>query len=248
MTVAVGNVGEVLREITSIGFLPLGAKREKATIELLKKHAAAVLGVVRKFEELIIAFSERDLKKVNALGAELDRAESDADAMRRKFEASLGEGAFLPTFRPDLSRLAERVDDVADVTQDAARAVRWRGQLIDVLAKAERKKAEARAIREGFVRIAGMAVKTVEALQGAIDALMSDVDKSIKETNKVELAEHESDLLEEKLIVALYRIEKLLDPISLMQAKEIIHLMGEISNLAEDAGDVIQLIGHTFSV
>lgn len=234
-------------EIASIGFLPLGAKREKATIELLRKHAAAVLDVVRRFEELIIAFSRRDLKKVDVLGAELDRAETDADAIRRKFEASLGEGAFLPAFRPDLSRLAERVDDVADVTQDAARAVRWRGQLIDVLAKAERKKAEARAIREGFVKIAGMAVKTVEALQGAVDALISDVEKSLKETNKIELAEHESDLLEEKLIKTLYGIEKLFDPISLIQAKEIIHLMGEISNVAEDAGDVIQLISYTFS-
>jgi predicted phosphate transport protein (TIGR00153 family) len=233
-----------LREALSISFTALGGGREKEAVKIMKQHVAIVLDVVKKLEELTKAFQKWDVKKLEALEAELDQLETKADGVRRKFEASLVEGAFLPAYRSDFSALAERIDDVADMAQEAARAFVWRGVFCDIIAKACKKKPGAREIAEGFVKIAQKAVDATTALKEAVGALMSNVEVARANANKVELAEHESDLLEEKLIKQLYTHERLFDPVSIMQIKDIVEKMGAVSNRAEDASDLISIISY----
>ena len=231
-----------MRELAGVGFISFAASKERAAFDILRELTGAVADIVKKFEGLVIAFSEGNMKKVQKLGEELDRLESEADGMRRKFECGLSKGAFLPVFRGDLGRLAEQVDDVADMAQEASRAIRWREELSKALARAEKKKAELRAIRKGLVDLAGISVKTVQALKESIDVMISNIDASILRAREIEKFEHESDLLEEKLIKLVYRHEKILDLGSMLQLKDIIEKIGKISDHAEDAGDIIMAI------
>jgi len=236
-----------LREILPIGLLPIGGKKEKEAFSLLKHNAEEVLDVVKKFEDMIIAsFSERDIAKTEALGRKISELETNADKSRRKFTCALQKGAFLPAFRGDLARLAERLDDVADAAEETMRVILLREKLFTALAKAEKKRKSAKIIREGLIKMAGLATKTVEALRSAVGMTMSNVDAANEKADEVEKLEHESDIIEQGLINDLYEHEKLFDPISVMQLKEIIGRIGNISDRAEDASDVITIISYSF--
>ena len=236
-----------MREILPIGLLPIGGKKEKEAFSLLKHNAEEVLDVVKKFEDMIIAsFSERDIAKTEALGRKISELETNADKSRRKFTCALQKGAFLPAFRGDLARLAERLDDVADAAEETMRVILLREKLFTALAKAEKKRKSAKIIREGLIKMAGLATKTVEALRSAVGMTMSNVDAANEKADEVEKLEHESDIIEQGLINDLYEHEKLFDPISVMQLKEIIDRIGNISDRAEDASDVITIISYSF--
>jgi predicted phosphate transport protein (TIGR00153 family) len=236
-----------MMEVLFIGLFPIGGKREKEAFSLLRRNAEEVLDVVKKFEEVIIAlFSERDMVKAEALGRKLSEIETNADKGRRKFTAALQQGAFLPTFRGDLAGLAEKLDDVADAAEEAMRAILLREKLIHVLARAEKKRRSAKVIREGLIKMAGLATKTVESLRNAVNAMTSDIDAANEKANEVEELEHESDILEQSLLNDLYEHEKLFDPVSIAQLKEIIGRIGSISDRAEDTSDMIPIVGYRF--
>lgn len=239
--------GGDLRKILLIGLSPIGGKKEKEAFSLLKRNAAEVLDVVKKFEDMIIAsFSERDIAKTQALGRKISDLETNADKSRRKFTSTLHKGAFLPAFRGDLARLAERLDDVADAAEEAMRVILLREKLFIALSKAEKKRKSAKAIRGDLVKMAGLATKTIEALKSAVIMMIINVDAANEKADEVEKLEHESDIIEQGLINDLYEHEKLLDPISVMQLKEIIYRIGSISDRAEDASDVITIISYSF--
>ena len=236
-----------MREIPIIGISPIGGGKEKEALATLRKNAKSVVATVKKFEEIIIAlFSERDMKKAQALGKQVTELETKADEGRRKFTSDLGKGAFLPTFRGDLARLAEQLDNVADTAEGVTRAILLREKLLDALSKAEKKQKKVKVIREGMVKMVKLATQTTEALRGAIDLLVTNIDATETKLNEVEKLEQESDLVEQSLLGDLYEYEKVLDPVSIFQLSFLIRGIGDISDRAEDVGDVLSIISYTF--
>ncbi len=236
-----------MREILIIGISPIGGGKEKEALKILRKHAKSVVDTVKKFEEMIITlFSERDMKKAQTLGRQVTELESKADEGRRKFTSDLSKGAFLPAFRGDLARLAEQLDNVADTAEGVTRAILLREKLLDALSKAEKKQKRAKAIREGMIKMARLATQTTEALRGAIDLLLTNIDATKTKINEVEELEHESDLVEQSLLGELYDYEKVLDPVSIFQLSYLIRGIGDVSDRAENVGDVLSIISYTF--
>ncbi|MFQ6130267.1 MAG: DUF47 domain-containing protein, partial [Candidatus Hadarchaeaceae archaeon] len=119
-------------------------------------------------------------------------------------------------------------------------------RLLDALSKAEKKQKKAKAIREGMVKMARLATQTTEALRSAIDALVTNIDATKIKIDEVEKLEHESDLVEQSLLGELYDFEKVLDPVSMFQLNYLIRGIGDISDRAENVGDVISIVAYTF--
>lgn len=230
-----------------IGISPIGGGKEREALDILRNNAKSVVATVKKFEDMITAlFSERDMKKAQALGRQVTQLETKADEGRRKFTCNLGKGAFLPTFRGDLARLAEELDNVADTAEGVTRALLLRERLLDALSKAEKKQKKAKVIRESLVKMARLATQTTESLQGAIDLLVKNIDATKAKIDEVEKLEHESDLVEQSLLGELYEYEKVLDPVSMFQLSYLIRGIGDISDRAENVGDVISIVAYTF--
>ncbi len=241
--------GENLKEILMIGLSPIGGRKEKEAFGVLSKNAKLVFDVIKKFEDLTITlFEERDLKKAEALGREVATLETRADRGRREFMRTLHEGAFLPAFRGDLARLAEQIDNVADTAESAARTILLRDKLIGVIAKAEKKKAGAKSLRASLVKMASLTTKTVDSLRGAVEALVKDVDAASRKAMEVDKLEHEVDLIEQGLLRDIYEFEKMFDPVSVVQLAEISRRIENITDRAEDASDMIQIIGYLIRV
>ena len=238
-----------MKEILMIGLSPIGGKREKEAFSTLGKNVKLVFDTVKKFEEMMTAlFEKRNLEKAEALGREVAALETRADKGRREFMRTLHEGAFLPAFRGDLARLAEQIDSVADTAEAAARVILLRDKLLSAIAKAEKKRAGVKSLRTGLIHMARLTTQTVDCLRGAVEALMTDVAAADRRADEVDELEHEVDLIEQGLLRDIYGFEKVLDPISVVQLVEIAHRVENITDRAEDASDVIRIVGYLIRV
>ena len=236
-----------MKNVLTIAAVSIGGKREREALNILKRNAGSVAEVVKKFEELItVFFSERDLEKAEALGRELSGLETKADKGRREFLRILHEGAFLPAFRGDLARLADRLDFVADTAEGAMRAILLRGKLTKVLQGAEKRSSKVRGFRARFMKMAELTTKTVDTLEKSVEMLAADIDTALKQVQEVNELEHEIDMVEQGLLNDLYECEKYFDPLSVVQLADILEKFENISDRAEDASDLIEIIAYTF--
>lgn len=226
-------------EIFDIALLPIGGGKEKEAFQTLKKHSEIVVDSVEKFKDAIEAYSKGELDEGNNLLHEIDQLESKADKIGEKFEASLGSGAFLPAFRGDLSRLGERVDDVVDMADEGIKEIHLRPRLFEELAEAEEENADVKAIRVGLVDLADKAVDSSKALDAGISVLMENMDVAALRAEEIHRREADSDEAEEELLRNLYKYENLLSPVTVIQIKAAVEQIGGISDVAEDAGDII---------
>ncbi len=226
----------------------IGGGKEQEAFKILKNNAKCIADVVKKFEELIVAyFSEKDFVLAQKLGRELSELETTADDGRRDFMSMLAKGAFLPAFRGNLAGLAEGLDKVADTTEGTVRAILLREHLLTAIKKAEKKNKEIREWKLIVVDMAKRTTQTVEVLQEAINALTTDIEIALTKANEVDILEHEVDLIEERLLNDLYGFEKLFDPLSVVQLADVIRRLGNISDRAEDMSDYIAIVTFTLT-
>lgn len=236
-----------MKEILTIALAPIGGKKEKEAFNILKRNAASVAEVVKKFENLITAFfSKHDVRRAETLGRELSTLETKADRGRREFMRILHKGAFLPAFRGDLARLAEQLDRIADTAEGAMRAILLREKLIKVLRGAEKKSTKVKDFRSRFLKMAELTTGTIDALKKSVEVLATDIDAALKKAQQVDELEHEVDMIEQGLLNDLYECERYLDPVSVVQLADIIRRFGNVSDRAEDTSDLIAIIAYTF--
>lgn len=227
-----------------IALLPIGGGKEKEAFKILDNLSNNVLRNVEKFREAAEAYTEGDIEKGDKLFVEVDKIESEADKDGLKFEYKLGEGAFLPSFRGNLSRLAESIDDTADQATDALKEIHRRPKLFEELKEAEQKDENAKVLRQGLVDIAEKAVESTQTQKKAVSVLIDDMDEAIEKAEEIHLKERDSDKIEDKLAKDLYKYEELLNPITVMQMRELISRFGGVSDSAETSGDIISSMVH----
>ncbi len=218
-------------------------KKEKRALAAVQQHSESVLGVVKKFEELLSAvFSEFDFQKAESLGRAVSELESLADEQVRNFNKVLSQGAFLPAYRGDFARLGDQLDKVADITEEVTRTILMREKMLRAIKRAERRERRIKEIREGLIKMGELAVKSVDALNSSLKILAVNIDLAEIRASEVGRIEHESDLIEQDLLVGLYELEKFLDPVTIVQLDNVIHGVGDISDNAEDASHLVSII------
>jgi predicted phosphate transport protein (TIGR00153 family) len=210
-------------------FIPgIGGGLEKETLQLIKEHADMTYQVVYEFMNAFAAFEAKDYAKVQSTVEKVNCVESKADDLRRKIEAKIYSGAFLPGSRSLILNFAERIDEIADVAQDAARMLVFlddRDVPKDILALVHGE-------LDGGLATADM-----------LRASVSDMWKGAEVTAAIEhlrIKEHEVDEIENKAYTLLYKSVK--DPILLLLISKLITYTGNISDRCEDASDALSLV------
>lgn len=231
-----------------ISLLPLGGNKEKESFETLKNLSDSVVETVTKFKEGVEAYAEQDYERGENILKAVDELESEADGFGLEFESKLGEGAFLPAFRGDLSRLAESIDDTADMAEEAIREIHRRPKVFRALAEAEERNEDLKSLRTGLVDLAGKAVESAQSQDEAVSLLMKDMNQAAKKAEEIHLRERESDDKEDQLAMTVHEHEDLLDPLTVMQIRGLIDRFGGISDSAEKSGDIISAMTHALKV
>jgi len=219
-----------------------GAKKEQEAFKELGAHADAVYETAVMLTKLVQGLSKYDHALIEKAAADISVQEYEADKRRRRFECDLYAGAFLPLYRSDLFNLAERVDMVADEVKHLGQVMARREKLCTTLKKASNRNKKVPELIDGAKKLIAKTIETVECLTNAVKALGTDVEKAANLARQTDKLEEEVDAIEDQLIRSVFDLERSLDPITVLQLKDVIMWTGRIANWAEDAGDIITMI------
>ncbi|HEX55143.1 MAG: hypothetical protein DRO90_02500 [Candidatus Altiarchaeales archaeon] len=209
----------------------IGKGREEETMKLLVEHAELTYDVVVELKNALNAFIARDKELLNEKVEFISSMESKADKLRRDIEENMYSGAFLPLSRSRILDLAERIDNIADVAQDAARLL-----LFINVDKIDKKIIE--FINEQLqygLKSSYMLVKCISEIRNSEN--LKNIREFIKEIRRYE---HSSDIIERKALSILYSNEY--DANTTLLLYNLIKYMGDVSDCAEDASDALSLI------
>ena len=203
----------------------LGGVKENQVIEKMREH----LNYVIEANELLKVMIENDDKE---LAKEICEIEKLGDVVRREIALRLYEGAFIPGLRANLYRLAELIDEIIDEVEDTS--INY--NLISNLDG---------EIRHDCLRIAEINVKMSYDLISAFECLQNECELKDK-TLVIRVREEEIDRIKEELYKKMIKKEVKSYWEGEILSDFIKHLVN-ISDLIEDAADVIQILNVSLS-
>lgn len=201
---------------------------------IAKAHACAIELI--PFFEAVMA---NDWEKAEQQQQNIARLENEADTLKKDVRQQLPRGLFLPVPRTDLLDLLRMQDKIANRAKDIAGLMLGRQMSIpeaiqpimkDYLAVSLKTSAQALAalneldelVTSGF---SGHEVDVVEQMIHEIDDL-----------------EHNADEMERQARSALFTVEKELHPIDAMFLYQVINLIGDLADKAQQVGSRLQLL------
>jgi len=208
-------------------------------VQPLERHVGLAYKCTKQIIEFFEAVVAGDWDKADAVRADIERLEHEADDLKKEIRQHLPKSLFMPVPREDLLELLLVQDKMANRAKDVSGLVVGRRMEIPA------------AIAEDFLTMVGRSVdaakqarKSVRELdelftsgfRGAEVALVSEL---IEELDKIET---ETDNREAALRAALFAIESELEPVNVMFLYKVIGLIGEIADMAERVGRRLELL------
>ena len=154
--------------------------------------------------------------------------ESNADDLRREIEHLLYGKALLPESRGDILGLLETYDRLPNIAETILFVVQSQHMVLPDDLRPELKK------------LCDVNLKTYRILRQAVELLMTNPKATLGATKEVDQLESESDQLERALITQIFQRKE--DNGTKILWKELVLLIGEISDRAERVADRIGLV------
>ncbi len=168
----------------------------------LQTHMTKVAACVHEIIPLFEALEKKDYLLVETLAEKISRLEHEADLTKNDIRNNLPTGLFLPIARENLLEILSLQDDIADLAEDIAMLLTLRDiQIEPVFAEAFREFLQKNL--ETFQEAHKIIQELGELLENSFGG--SEAEKVKKMVDKVAYKEHESDLLQRKLLRKLFR-------------------------------------------
>ncbi len=200
-------------------FRIFGGKLEREVIGEIERLIELLCSACQTFKKAV----EQDNK---GLMLSISEMEKEGDSIRRRISLKIYEGAFLPYLRPNIYKLVELIDEVLNLLEDAALSyIKIRSFIDD--------------IREEIVEIADLNTKICRVFSKAFRCLFKGDD--LREIAlAIRIYERKVDELKHDLISKLIKRD-----VRFWEGKivsDFLQYLVSISDLIEDAGDIIQMI------
>jgi hypothetical protein len=177
-------------------------------------------------------FGEGDEQKALVYVKEISAVETDADAIRRRIVIELLKGDLLPQSRREVLYLIEKIDEIANKSEEIMRDIYLQAVEID------------NEYLDGLMAINKETKLQLKKLRTAVDKIFSDIWSENKNLHELcfEIDAHESavDTIEQAIIKDLYR-----SGLSLAEKNQLRYFVtqfADISDLAEDISDLLEKI------
>ena len=157
--------------------------------------------------------------------------EDEGDRIRREIAIKIYEGAFLPYLRPNIFRFSEVVDEAIDKVEDTVYDYKY--------LKACKSKTILDIVKDDLIVISDLNFKASRRLLEAYKALIEGKDLS-ELTIKIRVYEREVDAIKHDLEKKVRCVD--VDVWSALSFLKLLEHIVSISDLIEDAGDIIQII------
>ncbi|MFV8818963.1 TIGR00153 family protein [Haliea sp. E17] len=218
---------------------PLSNLFGRSPIGPIQEHMQVACEAVRHLPAFMQAAADADWKLANELNRAVNKAEKEADKLKRSVRRHLPKSLFLPVPRSDLLALIGIQDQVANTAKDICGIVLSRDLRFPD------------AIFPATLEFTQTCVATVEQALNAIQELdeLLEVGFSGREVKLVESMlkelhrlERQTDKQQFNLRRALYRIEDECKPVDVMFYYRTIAAIGKVADTAENVGNHLQIL------
>jgi len=210
----------------------LGGKREKRVLDLISQHLAMVQRCGKELEQMISSIEQMNWVLVKDQAEIISRYESMADDLHREAVIQIAQGAFFAGMREDFLDLLEKIDEIADASQDAARVI--------ADAPVERRVLDYLFAGNSTIRQLVEGIDTgVATLAQSVEALRTNADVAVNKAFEVERIEEAVDQVKAELIARLSEHRLEINVLTYLQLREFIFKLDEVADAAENCSDLV---------
>ena len=212
--------------------LELQGRKEKKVIDLISQHLSMAQRCVRELGHMVSSMEQMNWRLVKEQAEIVSKYESMADDLHREAVIQIAQGAFFAGMREDFLDLLERVDQIANASQDAAR----------VMAEAPIERRVLAYLYEGdstIRKLVDSIDSCVATLVESVQYLSTNADLAVAKSLEVDKAEEETDDIKGELITRISAHRNEVEPLSYLQAKELIFQLDDVADAAEDCSDLV---------
>ena len=209
--------------------------------EPLYQHMLKVKACVDLVKPLMESFIDGDQANVEKVAKKIFKAEHEADLVKKEIRSSLPRSIFLPVARGDLLRFLKEQDSIADSAEDLAAIVTMRPMSVPDGLK-EDLKALVYKVLETYdvaMKVSGEIKLLAETSFGGAEA-----HKVLEMIEEIKLKEWDADIAQMNSAKKLFKMEKDIDPVSIMMWTHIFKELGALANHAENTGDNLATMLH----
>ncbi|AZQ11634.1 MULTISPECIES: TIGR00153 family protein [Shewanella] len=211
----------------------------KSPIKPLQEHIDKVHECANILVPFFEATTSGDWDKATELRKQINKAEKEADALKREIRLTLPGGLFMPVERTDLLELLTQQDKIANKTKDISGRIIGRNLVIPA------------PIQEPFMAYLKRCLDAVALAKEAINELdelleagfrgreVALVEKMVRELDAIE---EDTDDLQIAVRRGLYAIEEGMSAVDVMFLYKIIEWVGDLADLAERVGSRLELM------
>jgi len=155
-----------------------------------------------------------------------------ADDLHREAVIQIAQGAFFAGMREDFLDLIEKVDEIADTAQEAARIISEAPIERRVLSYLNEDDSTLRRLVEGIDTC-------IATLAESIESLRRNAEVAVNKSLEVERIEEEIDQTKAELISKLSKHRLEIDVLTYLQVKELIFRLDAVADAAEACSDLV---------
>lgn len=207
-------------------------RRESRIVGLSDAHVTMATSCVHKMQEAFQNFVNGDIEKGQASIRSLEKAEHDADQIKRQITRELSKGTLSPSSREDLLNLVKGVDDIADNSHDCG----WLMSTFDMT-----------PIRPEIKKILAEMTNNVkdgaDQLKLAISALISSPSDSLVHADNVDAAEEAVDTAYYRGLLELSRMNDTWEkPNQTVLYASLLETLEHTADSCQDVADLVRLV------
>jgi len=217
---------------------PLARLFGRSPFAPLQIHMAKVACCVHKITPLFEALLKKDYKLVESLAAKISKLEHEADLTKNDIRNNLPSGIFLPISKGSLLEILSLQDNLADRAEDIALLLTFR-ELEILPSFAE--------LFQAFLK------KNLDTFEGAFQIIKemgqllessfggSEAEKVRKLVEEVAFKEHETDLLQRKLLKTLFAEDHLMSSSTFFLWMKVIQELASLSDESEKLANRVRM-------
>ena len=210
----------------------LGGKKEKRVLDLIAEHLVMVQRCARELKHMISSVEQMNWALVKSQAEIVSKYESMADDLHRQAVLEIAQGAFFAGMREDFLDLIEKVDEIADASQDAARVISEapiERRVLNYLTDSD-------SLLHRFLDDIDTCITT---LTESVESLRTDADAAVRKALEVEKAEEAADQIKAELLSKISMHRSDVDVLVYLQLKDLVFKLDEVADAAENCSDLV---------
>ncbi len=217
---------------------PLARLLRQSPFEPIQEHIRLVALCTSELPILFEALHNKDRALLESTAARIDDLESQADKIKNDLRYHMPKTLMLPVDRRDILSLLATQDGMADTVEDIAKLLMLRDMEVP-----EALWPDLSALITRVCDTCHQAIRVIESLDELLEVGFRGrySKKTRKMVVRLKEIEAETDQLSAVTARKLFAIEKELDPVSVIFWNDLIQLISEIANRAENVGDTLML-------